>query len=637
MLRLEGVQKSFGGKALLDSIDWFLGDRDRVGLVGRNGTGKSTLLRILCGLDRPDTGTVAAPKNQTVGFLPQFGFESGEGTVAEEARRAFDRVLGWKREQEEIEGRLAGGEPVRDELAQELVERHAELDDRFRQHDGYGIERAVHQVLTGLGFAEQEFDRPVRTLSGGWQMRVALARLLLGRPDVLLLDEPTNHLDIEARVWLEGFLAEYPGGFVLVSHDRHFLDKTITRITEIMHRRLVDYDGNYSSYLEQREVRYEAARKAYERQQEEIARIERFIERFRYKNTKAPQVQSRIKTLEKMEKLEPPVPPPRTIRFRFPQPEPSGRIVLRLEGIEKRYGDKTVFRGLDLEVERGQKIALVGPNGAGKSTLMRILAGEESLQAGERKVGYRVLSEFFAQDAADRLPQDTNLLDLTVDAAPVELVPQARSLLGAFLFRGEDVEKRVRVLSGGERNRLALMLMLLRPSNLLLLDEPTNHLDIDAQEVLLGALREFTGTIVFVSHDHYFLSRLADRVLEVGGGTIRDHPGDYESFLWKKQKEGEAEGKAAAAPTSPTEEGPAPEPTKERTRIDRRRQRRIDELEKRIGALEERRLKLEGLMATDGFFRDQEKSRFYLDEHRDVGEKLKGLYAEWEDLQDADR
>ena len=643
MIRIENLRKSFSDQDLFDDVNWFLGDRDRIGLIGRNGTGKSTLLRILAGQETADSGAIVAPRAQKVGYLPQFGFETGPGTVLEEARRAFQSVLDWRWEREEIESRL-GREDLPHAEAEALLARHEELDLLFRQHGGYEIERQVHQVLTGLGFSDEDLDHPVRLLSGGWQMRVALARLLLSRPEVLLLDEPTNQLDIEARVWLEQFLAEYPGGFVIVSHDRWFLDKTVTRITEIQNRRLSDYEGNYSRYLEQREVRYEIALKAYKNQQDEIAHIQRFIDRNRVRNDRAAQVQSRIRMLEKMVRLESPVPPSRAIHFRFPQPPPSGRIVVRLRGIAKSYGPKEVFRSVDLDIERGEKVALVGPNGAGKSTLMRILAGREPFQAGERETGLRVALESFAQDEADRLPTDRGILEETIARAPTSIVPQMRSLLGAFLFSGDEADKRIGVLSGGERNRLALMYLLLRPANFILLDEPTNHLDIEAQEVLLRALNEFSGTVVFVSHDHFFLERLATRVIEVGGGGIRIFPGDYESYLWKKAQEALAAAAAAvnaapiesAAPRSAPSNSAQPQPAsptpRDRARGDRRRLRRLTEVEERITALEERRAKLEDLMASDGFFRDTQKSRFYIDDHRGALDELSRLYEEWRAL-----
>ncbi len=634
MLRVEKLYKSFGAQPIFEEVDWVLRDRDRVGLVGRNGTGKTTLLRILAGEEEFESGSRAVPRRQTVGYLPQFGFQASGGTVREEAQAAFESILAWKRESEQIATQLADATHPPSE-AEERIQRHAELEEQFRAHDGFQIDRKVQQVLTGLGFQEADFERPIGTLSGGWQMRVALARLLLCKPDVLLLDEPTNHLDIEARVWLEQFLADYPGGFVIVSHDRHFLDRTVRRITEIMMHRLTDYVGNYSEYLRARNVRYDAAQKAYTRQQAEITRIERFIARFRYKNTKASQVQSRVKMLEKMVRLEPPTPPSRSIHLRFPQPERAGRIVVRLRGVEKRYGDTPVFQDTDLDLERGERVALVGPNGAGKSTLIRILAGREPFQAGERTLGLRVTTEFFAQDRADRLPAEPTLLEEAMNRAPIDLVPQIRGLLGSFLFRGDEVEKRIGVLSGGEKNRFALMLMLLRPANLLLLDEPTNHLDIDAQEVLLQALDAFEGTIVFVSHDHYFLSHLATRVVEVGHGTLRSHPGDYESFLWKTDRGRPAE----AAPVDAGETGirrPGTGDTKPQ-RVDRRKASRLEAIESAVGDLESRKERLEKLIGSEGFYRDVEKSRFYLNDHASLLEQLNRLYQEWHEIQEENR
>jgi ATP-binding cassette subfamily F protein 3 len=414
-----------------------------------------------------------------------------------------------------------------------------------------------------------------------------------------------------------------------------------------MHRGLVDYSGNYSHYLAERQNRYEHALKAYERQQEEIARIERFIERFRAKNTKASQVQSRVKMLERMERLPPPASPQRALSIRFPQPNPSGRIVVRLQEVHKAYGSQVVFDNVSLDIERGEKVALVGPNGAGKSTLMRILSGTEPSQSGTREVGPKVTIESFAQDQADRLPQDRSIIDETIARAPVALVPQVRGMLGAFLFRGDDVEKKISVLSGGERNRFALMLLLLHPANLLLLDEPTNHLDIDAQEVLLKSLNAYEGTLVFVSHDHHFLENLATRVIEVGGGRVRSFPGDYESFLWKKRQEEEAAALAAlgtaAAATTPaaataaagggsSSGSPGQKDGRAGARSEGRRTRRLSQVEGDIGRLEERRRRLEDLMASEGFYKDPEKARFYVDEHRVLVEELNSLYDAWHDL-----
>ena len=633
MIRAVGVGRMFGDAVLLEACDWFLGDRDRVGLVGANGSGKSTWLKMLAGLDHPDRGRLEMPRGQRVGYLPQFGFEPGRGTVREEAKRAFEVILRLQDERDQLTEELErpGLEPA---LAETLLARHDRLEQEIRRLDGYEVDRRVDRVMRGLGFVERDFDRPVPSLSGGWQMRVALGRLLLENPDVLLLDEPTNHLDLEAREWLEGFLAAYDGSFVLVSHDRYFLDVTVTRITDIMSRRLQDFTGNYSRYLEERDARYDLEMKAYERQQDEIRRVQLFIDRFRYKNTKASQVQSRIKMLDKMPKLTPPQAPPRTIHFRFPQPGRAGRIVVELAGVTKRYGELTVLDRVDLKLERGQKVALVGPNGAGKSTLMRILAGSEPVQAGERIDGQKVTIDHFAQDQADRLPADRTIYQEALGRAPHDFVPQVRGLLGAFLFSGDAVEKKIAVLSGGERNRLALALMLMKPANLLLLDEPTNHLDMAAKDVLLEALRAFEGTLVFVSHDRYFLERLADRVIEVGDGRLTDHPGNYESFLWwKRRRQEEAEAAMAGRSTGASGSAvPLPLAAGASDRRGRVPARKLRELEERIASLEERKARLEATLAREDLYRDAEKAGFYLGEYREVTADLESALESWTQL-----
>jgi ATP-binding cassette, subfamily F, member 3 len=643
LIRTVAVSRAFGDRALLEPTDWFLADTDRVGLVGPNGSGKSTWLKILCAWESPDAGRIDTPKGQRVGYLPQFGFEPGRGTVVEEARRAFGSILELQDEKTRIERSLESPAMAAEE-AEALLTRHDRIEQEIRRLDGHEIDRRVDRVLRGLGFQAADFSRPVEELSGGWQVRLSLARLLLEAPDVLLLDEPTNHLDLEAREWLEGYLQEYAGSFVLVSHDRYFLDVTVTRVTEIMNRRLVDYTGNYSRYLEEREARYEQARKAYERQRDEIRRIETFIERFRYKNTKASQVQSRIKMLEKLPRLEPPVAPPRAIHFRFPQPDRTGRMVLELRRARKAYGKLEVFRGVDLQLERGQKVALVGPNGAGKSTLMRILAGAESFDGGERLEGLRVSIDHFAQDQADRLPPDQTVLQVAISRAPNQFVPQVRGLLGAFLFSGDEVEKKISVLSGGERNRLALALMLMKPCSVLLLDEPTNHLDMQAKDVLLAALREFDGTVVFVSHDRHFLAGLSNRVIEVGGGGVREFGGDYEGYLWRKRQEEErlldAAGGAAggdsrgaralaAEATSSRNGGEPAEDVPGAARKNRVSPRQVRAMESKIAALEERKEKLEALLSREDLYRDQEKSGFYLNEYRDVTRALEEAIEQW--------
>ncbi|MBK8231307.1 MAG: ABC-F family ATP-binding cassette domain-containing protein [Candidatus Eisenbacteria bacterium] len=624
MIRATGVTRTYGGRTLFEGVDWFLGERDRCGLVGPNGSGKSSWLKILAGVEAPDEGRIEMPKGQRLGYLPQTGYYRGTESVWAEARGAFAEVLALHDEKSALERDLERGGLAPAE-AEAILHKIDALEEEYRRRGGYDIDRQVDLVLRGLGFAPAEFEKPTPLLSGGWQMRVALARILLQRPEVLLLDEPTNFLDIEAREWLEGFLREYPGGVLLVSHDRYFLDVTVNRITDIMQKRMTDYACNYSQFLEERERRYEDARKAYERQQEEIKRVELFINRFRAKNTKATQVQSRIKMLEKMDRLEMPPPPAKAIRFQFPQPDRTGRVVLELSGVRKAYDDLVVFSGVDLMLERGQKVALVGPNGAGKSTLMRILAGTEPFE-GERREGHKVSSDHFAQDAADQLPGDRTILDYAQSLCPMNYIPKLRGLLGAFLFTGDDVDKRIGVLSGGERSRLALAMMLMEPSNVILLDEPTNHLDIAAQEVLLHALREFEGTCVFVSHDRAFIEGLATRVIEVGGGRLLDHPGDYESFLYKKgllaQPSPADNGRPVPAATPKPDAAPDPKSKKSNAK-------RLRELEQEIATLEERKEKLEALLARDDFYRDAEKSNFYLTEYRELTQKLEATMEEW--------
>ena len=415
-----------------------------------------------------------------------------------------------------------------------MLDRYSELSDRFRFAEGYSIDLQVATVLGGLGFSTDDFHRPAETFSGGWQMRIALAKLLLGRPGLLLLDEPTNHLDLEARNWLESYLREYPHAVILVSHDRFFLDAVVTKIADLNLRTLTDYHGNYSDYLVERDARIDRLRAAKKEQDEEVARIKMFIDRFRYQATKASQVQSRIKLLEKVVPIEVP-PERRKVHFTFPAAAKSGRTVIELKHVRKAYGPIGVFDNASVHIERGDRIALVGPNGTGKSTLMRMLAAEEGPDRGERHLGHQVVIEYFAQDEATRLDPTLTVYEALAAGSPLHMVPAIRNILGGFLFSGDDIYKKCGVLSGGERTRLAVARMLLRPSNLLLLDEPTNHLDLDSKDVLLDALIDYGGTLIFVSHDRYFVERLATRIIEVGNGRAESFPGTYLEFLWRKE------------------------------------------------------------------------------------------------------
>jgi len=415
-----------------------------------------------------------------------------------------------------------------------VADRLHQLDSEFRNRDGYAIEAQVGTVLAGLGFPHEDWRRRTEEFSGGWQMRIALAKLLLAKPNLLLLDEPTNHLDLEARNWLEQYLSDYPFAYVLISHDRYFLDVTVDKIVEIWNRGVHFYHGNYEKYLQQKQERAEQLEAAYRNQRERIEQLEAFINRFRYQATKAKQVQSRIKELEKIERIELPE-EERTIHFSFPQPKPSGRIVAEFQNVSKSYGEKFVFGGVRFIIERGDRIALVGVNGAGKSTLIKLLAGSEPLSSGEYRLGHNVQVDYFAQDQYKELDPNAKMIDDLSSLAPRATNTELRNLLGCFLFSEDDVFKRIGVLSGGERNRYALARMLQQPSNFMLLDEPTNHLDLRAKDVLLESLENYTGTVVFVSHDRYFIDKLATRIFEVGGGEIHVFPGNYEDYIWRKE------------------------------------------------------------------------------------------------------
>jgi ATP-binding cassette subfamily F protein 3 len=436
-------------------------------------------------------------------------------------------------EMEELTHKMAELDPAGIEYAQ-VADRFHHLDSEFRNRDGYAIEAQVGSVISGLGFPHSEWNKRTEEFSGGWQMRIALAKLLLEKPNLLLLDEPTNHLDLEARNWLEQYLVNYPFAIVLISHDRYFLDVTVNKIVEIWNKGVHFYSGNYEKFLRQKQERSEQLQAAYRNQRERIEQLEAFINRFRAQATKAKQVQSRIKELEKIERIELPS-EEKTIHFSFPQPKPSGRIVAEFHGVSKSYGDKFVFGGVDFIIERGDRIALVGVNGAGKSTLIKLLAGSEPLTSGEYRLGHNAEVDYFAQDQYKELDPNARLLDDLQGEAPRSSNTELRSLLGSFLFSEDDVFKRIGVLSGGERNRYALARMLLQPSNFLLLDEPTNHLDMRAKDVLLESLEKYTGTVVFVSHDRYFIDKLATRVYEIGGGEVHVFPGNYEDYVWRKE------------------------------------------------------------------------------------------------------
>lgn len=541
MLQLAGAGKRFGHKLLFEELDWLVTPRERAGLVGGNGTGKSTLLKVIAGIEPLDYGSISATKGIRIGYLPQDGLQVSGRSVFAEAMSVFADLKDLEQELEALTGRMSDIDPSGEEYRQ-VADRFERADSEFRARDGYAIEAQVGAVLAGLGFRKEHWLRRTEEFSGGWQMRIALAKLLLEKPNLLLLDEPTNHLDLEARNWLEDYLTNYPFAYILISHDRYFLDVTVNKIAEIWNKKVQFYTGGYEKYKQQKAERLAQLEAAYKNQQDRIQQLETFINRFRYQATKAKQVQSRIKELEKIERIEIPV-EEKTIHFSFPQPKASGRVAAQMKDVAKNYGAKQVFSGVNFTIERGDRIALVGVNGAGKSTLIKLLSGIEPLSTGEYILGHNVEPDYFAQDQYKELDTNARVLDDLGDVAPRSTQTELRNLLGCFLFSEDDVFKRIGVLSGGERNRYALARMLLNPSNFLLLDEPTNHLDIRAKDVLLAALEEFTGTIVFVSHDRYFLEHLATRVFEIADGEVRVYPGNFADYMWRKQ------GGAEKAPT----------------------------------------------------------------------------------------
>ena len=648
MIQVSSLHKAFGDRVVFDRVAWQVQSGQRVGLCGPNGSGKTTLLRMLAGDVEPDAGEIVRPSGLTVGYLPQDGLTHAGRTLRDEATLAFAPLLELQAEMQRLEGKLAD-RGITGESHEALLIRYAEAQEAFAHGDGYGIEAKVDAVLRGLGFTPDDFVRPAEHFSGGWQMRIALAKLLLARPQLLLLDEPTNHLDLEARNWLEEFLVEYPHPVVLVSHDRYFLDTVVTAIADINLRTLDTYPGTYSAYLTERAARVARLRAAKQQQDDDTARMKLFIDRFRYKASKAKQVQSRIKMLEKITPIE--VPPDRKkVHFTFPASARSGRTVIELRNAAKAYGDIRVFRGVNLHVERGDRLALVGPNGAGKSTLMRMLSGAEAPDCGERAVGYRVHTQYFAQDEATRLDPTLTVYETLATGSPVDMVPAIRNILGGFLFTEDDVYKRVGVLSGGERTRLAVARMLLRPSNTLILDEPTNHLDIDSTDVLLDALAAFGGTLIFVSHDRYFVDRLATKILDIGGGDAVLYPGTYAEFRWSRMQ--------ATAPTKPPSRTPTPPvapsappaaggaspasaAAHKRRQVEARRQarrtqalrRRIAELERRIADREAEIRTVEVEMAAPDLYADPSAASELMRRHQALMWDVGDLMNQWEALE----
>ena len=637
MIQLSSAGKNFGSKTLFEGLNWVVNNGERVGLVGGNGTGKSTLLKVLAGIETLDDGSFFASKGTTTGYLPQDGMSLSGHTVMEECLSVFGHLLEIEKEMETLTHQMAETDPTSDAY-HKIIERYHRIETEFQHHDGYALEAQVGEVLGGLGFSREDGKRPAEEFSGGWQMRLGLAKLLLTKPHLLLLDEPTNHLDLEARNWLEQYLQEYPYAFVVVSHDRYFLDVAVNRILEIWNKRTFFYTGNYDKYLTQKAERRTQLEAAHKNQQDRIHHLEAFINRFRYQATKAKQVQSRIKELDKIERIELPD-DEKTIHFSFPQPSSSGRLVAEFRNVAKSYREKHVFEDVNFVIHRGDRIALVGVNGAGKSTLIKLLAGAETVTEGEFRLGHNIEVDYFAQDQYKALDPAARLIDDLASIAPTAVSDQTRlrTLLGCFLFSDDDVFKRIGVLSGGERNRYAMARMLLQPPNFLLLDEPTNHLDLQAKDVLLEALQKFSGTVVFVSHDRYFIDKLATRIFQIEGGGLYDYPGNYEDFLWQKERRasGELDRPGPLRPgedplSLPKQDEPEPPAKKLNPILIRKMQRRREELEEEIARCEAEISAYELELANFKSAQESIRVAALADERRI---HLKQIMKDWEELE----
>ncbi len=640
MIHVDRIKRRFGARVLFDGLTWMIPRAARWGFVGPNGAGKTTILRILSGEDAPDAGEIHRSGTVRIGYLPQEVETVGEGSVLATVLDGFAEIRLMEEQLEAQEHALAALRPDDPELAK-LTSAYGDLRHRFETMGGDRVEAKARAILSGLGVPEGRFHEPLKNLSGGWRMRVALARLLLAAPDLLLLDEPTNHLDLAAIDWLERFLDGWDGAFIVVSHDRYFLNRMVRGIVELDRGKLTEFPGGYDDYVLERQARIDAREEAAKHQAKEIARVTRFVERFRYKNTKAKQVQSRLKALDKLERIQAPSRAKR-VRFGFPPAPRSGDVVVRAEGVRKAYAETVVFTDLDLLLRRGDRVALVGPNGAGKSTLLKLLAGRVAPGAGSFELGHNVTVQYYAQHQLEALiPQDTVLETLERVAEPGSR-QQLRTLLGSFLFSGDDVDKRVGVLSGGEKARLALARMLIRPSNLMLLDEPTNHLDLQSREVLEEALDEFEGTLVVISHDRYFINRIATSIAEVGGGRAALFAGDYDTFLERHVADGSergGRGEFAADPSDLSSRDHKRDSRRAEAEDRNRRYRerkameaRIRPIEEEIHLLEAREKEIEALQADPEFYRDPQRSKSLGRELSEIQSRLASLYARWEEL-----
>ena len=645
MLTLSGIRKAHGERVLFAEATAQVNRQDRIGLVGPNGAGKTTLFSIILGNEAPDEGEISCERGISIGYLPQENAPVADETVVELATGITPEYIRLRR----ILKAWEADHPAEALHAEEI---HDDVHDRFNELGGYRLEAKAKQILAGLSFREQDFDRPAREMSGGWVMRAHLARLLTQEPDLLLLDEPTNHLDLEALLWFQAYLKSYPGAILVISHDREFLNQLVGSILEIRQSKLIRYRGGYDDYLGQREAHEQQLLAAYKHQEREIARLMEFVNRFRAKNTKATQAQSKLKQIERMDKVDAPTSDQRKLDFEFPQPQRSGHRVVKLEDIHHAYGELVVYSGMNFQAERGQRVVLVGPNGAGKSTLLKILAGVILPQAGTRTLGHNVKAGYYSQYRVDMLQPGRTVLEEAFDT-PQRLTEQfVRTLLGCFLFRGDDVFKKIEVLSGGEKSRLALVKLLLDPPNLLLMDEPTTHLDLSSIDALAYALDQFKGTLIFISHDVYFIRALANHVVHVNAGRLTHYPGGYEYYLDKTQPQSERAGLTAGArasgPTAPHQNGKpiGGEKTMANSRKDQKRleaeqrqarsrerkaqQQIVHQLEREIQDLEARQAAMVAELENAGTYEKPGRAQAVNRELVEVQHRLAELNPEWE-------
>lgn len=630
-IQFSKVSLAFGDRDILKNVSVNLQAGTKAALTGANGAGKSTLIKIMAGISEPDSGERVAQKDARIAYLPQSGLVHSGCTLKEEADKAFDWGYEIQKKADSL-GELLKSNP---ENSDKIALEHSELLAELENSGWYRREVLAEQVLLGLGFERSDFTKRTEEFSGGWQMRIALAKALMCGPDILLLDEPTNYLDIEARNWLEKFLADFKGGFLLVSHDRYFLDHTINEVYELFNGTLKRYPGNFSHYEEVRKVELESLIASYEQQQQEIQHLEEFIKRFGYKATKAAQAQERQKMLDKILENKIEIPENlKKIHFSFPEAPHSGRLVLTLENICKNYGGPDVIKNLNLVVENGERLVVAGRNGAGKSTLLRIIAGIDHDFSGTVKLGTGVSVGYFSQDSAEKINGSETILERLENNAPLELVPKLRDMLGAFLFRGDDVFKSINVLSGGEKSRIALLELLLRPVNLLVLDEPTNHLDMHSKDVLLEALKSFGGTIVFVSHDRGFIEDLSTKVLELHPGVFREFVGDYKYYMQRIEEEQSAEGEKNSVPEAKkseqkTESKLSWEEQKKRDSEKRKIQKEADKLEAMILEAEEKKSELENQLSLPEVYSNGETAKSVQSQISKIASELEELNAQW--------